>query len=154
MTNQTPKKRLVEGPAIVVDDDESARRDLKDILERSGVTVFVQESASHAVRFLQNQPWNWRPGMIFTDLVMDGMGGYQFIRRVLELYPKANIPIIVVSKLDAGVDVGEAEIAGAHGYITKPFDETRLLGLVEKVTHNEKRGMVFHHDLGHRRPSL
>lgn len=151
MAEQASTKALVEGVAVIVDDDENARREIKDILEKHGIAAVTQESASHAVRYLQNQPWNWRPGIIITDLVMDGMGGYQFIRRVLELYPKSQIPIVVISKLDAGVDVGEAEIAGANGYITKPVDENRLIKILEKINTKEGKGMVlFHHELSQR----
>ena len=131
------------GPVLIVDDDEQFRDEFKALLQELGAEVFTQESGSHAVRFMTNQPWTWRPGMIFTDLVMDGMGGYQLIRRVQEIYPNRNIPVIVVSKLDAGVDLGEAEIAGAAGYLTKPVAEQELRTMIDRVIKREKRGMIY-----------
>ena len=131
------------GPVVIVDDDEQFRDEFKALLVGLGAEVTAQESGSHAVRFMTNQPWTWRPGMIFTDLVMNGMGGYQLIRRIQEIYPNRNIPVIVVSKLDAGVDLGEAEVAGAAGYLTKPVAEHELVTMVDKVMKRDKRGMIY-----------
>lgn len=141
----------LDGPIVAVDDDEAYRNELKAILDRHEIPNIFQESATHAVRFLQNQPWNWKPGLIITDIVMDGMGGYQLIRRIQELYPNRSIPIIVISRLTAGVDVGEAEVAGAAAYLTKPLNEEKLMQILERVMTNEKKGMVvFTHDVGTR----
>ncbi|MCB0324300.1 MAG: response regulator [Bdellovibrionales bacterium] len=141
----------VRGPVVVVDDDEEFRMKFTRMLEGMGLSVIQQDSGSHCVRFLQNQPWNWYPSIVFTDIVMDGMGGYQLMRRIQELYPRRSIPIIVVSKLDAGVDVGEAEVAGAAAYITKPVDEQRVYETVDKVLAADRKGMlVFTSDYGRR----
>jgi CheY-like chemotaxis protein len=142
----------VRGPVVVVDDDECFREELRGMLDKVGIRAIYQDSGSHCVRFLQNQPWNWYPAIIITDIVMDGMGGYQLMRRIQELYPNKNIPIIVISRLDAGVDVGEAEVAGASAYITKPVEEERLYETIRKVLNKEKSGMlVFSSDYGRRK---
>lgn len=133
----------IDGPVLIIDDDESYRNQLKTILDKHGITYVLQESGAHALRFIQNQAWNWKPSIIITDIVMDGMGGYQLIRRLQEIYNNKNIPIVVVSKLNAGIDVGEAEIAGAAAYLTKPFKEEGLLRLLSKVSDKEKRRMII-----------
>lgn len=146
--SETPRIQL-EGPVVIVDDDEAFRRELREALEALGQSVIALESASHAVRFLQNQPWNWRPGLICTDLVMDGMGGYQLLRRMPEIYPNRNIPLLVISRLSSGLDVGEAEVAGASGYLTKPLKTESLEDILRKITDKEKKGIVvFTHDVG------
>ncbi len=138
-----------EGPILAVDDDEAYRKELKGILDRNNLPNVFLESATHALRFLQNQPWNWKPGLIITDIVMDGMGGYQLMRRIQDLYPNRNIPILVISRLSGGLDVGEAEVAGASAYLTKPLDEKRLLNVLERISTNDKKGMlVFTHNSG------
>ena len=141
----------LDGPVLAIDDDAEYRKELEEILTRHNLPSVFQETANHTLRYLQSQPWNWKPGVIITDIVMDGMGGYQLIRRIQELYPKSTIPIIVVSKLTAGVDVGEAEIAGAAAYLTKPLREDKLMQIMERVTTKDKKRMlVFTHDSGSR----
>ena len=146
-----PKLNMT-GPIVVVDDDEAYRLQVKDMLEKKGYQVVLQDSGSHALRYLQNQPWNWFPALVITDIVMDGMGGFQLIRRIQELYTKKDVPVIVISRLDAGVDVGEAEVAGAAAYLTKPIEEERLFETLERVLNREKGGMlIFTSDYGRRK---
>lgn len=141
----------LDGPVVIVDDDEAFRKELREMLEKLGQAVIAIESAAHAVRFLQNQPWNWKPGLICTDLVMDGMGGYQLLRRMPDIYPNRNIPLLVISRLSSGLDVGEAEIAGATAYLTKPLHQAHLEDVLRRITDKEKKGiLVFTHDAGTR----
>lgn len=46
----------LDGPVVIVDDDEAFRKELREMLEKLGQAVIAIESAAHAVRFLQNQP--------------------------------------------------------------------------------------------------
>ncbi|MFN8389259.1 MAG: response regulator [Bdellovibrionota bacterium] len=155
--SEPPEQRIkIDGPIVAIDDDESFRSELKEVFERRGIPAVFQESATHTMRYLQNQPWNWRPGLIITDIVMDGMGGYQLIRRINELYRGRKIPIIVLSRLNAGVDLGEAEVDGAAAYLTKPLNEAQLFKIIAHITRpdpgpQEKKGMmVFTHEAGTR----
>lgn len=133
----------VRGPVLVIDDDEKFRSQLEQMLRTMGVASICLESGSHCLRFIQNQPWNWYPALVLTDLVMDGMGGYHLIRRIHEQYPHRNIPVVVVSKLNASVDVGEAEAAGAVAYVTKPLDADRLHQTLDRVlNHDASKGML------------
>ena len=111
-------------------------------MQKAGLEVLPYESASHAVRFLQQQPWSWYPAAIITDLVMDGMGGYQLIRRVQDLYPGRNIPIMVISRLRSSLDVSEAEIAGAIAYMLKPVSKEALYETLRTVLNREKQKML------------
>jgi CheY-like chemotaxis protein len=89
------------------------------------------------------------PKMVITDLVMPGMGGYQLIRRLCEMYPRRNVPVIVVSKLNSPDDIVEAELAGASVYCAKPLPISRV---VENIVLIAKEGpqvgkMKFVYDL-------
>lgn len=151
--NQEEQQDLeVGGPIMIIDDDDAFREDLKRMLENNRIEVISQSSAAHALRFIMNQSWNWYPAIVITDIVMDGMGGYQLIRRIQELYPNRNIPIIVISRLEASADVNEAEVAGAAAYLIKPVEEKLLLETIRKVLAREKKGMlVFTTDYGMRK---
>lgn len=131
------------GVVLVVDDDDTFRGELVSILENVGLAVISMPSAIHATKFMQNQPWNWYPALVFTDLVMGGLGGYQFIRRLAELYPKREIPVIVTSKLNSGLDVAEAEIAGADAYLIKPIEAETVIETIKIVMNKKKSKMIL-----------
>jgi len=146
VSEKTPAKNTqlrVSGPVLLVDDDEEYRRMMEKLLLSFGLTSIPIESGAHCVRFVQNQPWNWFPSLIITDIVMDGMGGYQLMRRLQEQYPKKDIPIIVVSRLDAILDIAEAESAGATAYVKKPVDPQQLYEALDRiVNHDPKTGAL------------
>jgi CheY-like chemotaxis protein len=134
MIKDTKIHILKPGTILLIDDDAAFRREIKEVLEEEGYEVSAHDSANHALRYMQSQTWTWHPWLVITDLVMDGMGGYQLLRRLQEIYPNKNIPMIVVSRLGSTEDVLEAEMAGASGYLTKPVEPQKLLNTIQKVT--------------------
>ena len=126
------------GTIMLIDDDAVFRNDLREIMEDEDYKVVGLDSANHALRYLQSQSWNWYPWLVITDLVMDGMGGYQLMRRLIELFPNKNIPMIVVSRLGSAEDMIEAEMAGASAYLKKPIEPQKLLATIKRVTTKEK----------------
>ena len=125
-------KKIVN--TILVEDDAECREELTTILEDKGHQVASFESANHAVRFMQSQPWSWFPKLIVTDIVLDGIGGYQFMRMIGELYPNKAIPMVVVSKLYSPDYVYEAEVAGATAFLPKPLHKDKFLAAILKAT--------------------
>ena len=65
-----------------MDDDPIFRNESKTLLEEEGYEVVALDSGTHAIRYMQNQAWSWYPWLVITDLVMDGMGGHQLLRRI------------------------------------------------------------------------
>lgn len=143
MTELTFEPIKLGKPVFVVEDDSAFRDELCTMLQDFGLIVEAADSASRAVRVMQEKPWTWQPAMIFTDIVMDGMGGYEFIRRVGSLFPKREIPIVVISRLSTGIDVGEAEVAGAAAYITKPCDREDVYESIISILERQKSGMLL-----------
>lgn len=119
---------------MLIDDDPIFRKETRRVLEDEDYQVMTLDSGSHAIRYMQDQAWSWYPWLVITDLVMDGMGGYQLLRRISELYPNKTIPVIVVSRLGSAEDIAEAEIAGAAAYLKKPIQPEKLLATIKKVT--------------------
>jgi CheY-like chemotaxis protein len=129
---------LYLGSILLVDDDEEFRAEASSWLQKVNGKVVSLPSATHATKYTQSQKWDWLPGLIITDIVMGGMGGYEFIRRMVEAYPNKQIPIIVVSKLNGRLDILEAESAGALAYITKPVTEVVFINTLSKVLNRDK----------------
>ena len=133
------------GTILVVEDDEECRERVCRILEADDFEVAPLESANHAIRYMEGQNWSWSPWLVITDLVMDGMGGYQFIRRLSQIYPNKVIQSIVISRLQTADDISEAELAGAAAFIAKPIEEDSLIQTVYRVMAKDGKSRAFHH---------
>ena len=71
--------------------------------------------------------------MVVTDLNMPNMNGLTLIRELRKLPSYAGVPILfVTTESDEGIKK-EAKMAGATGWITKPFQQEQLVGVVKRV---------------------
>jgi len=107
-----------------VDDDEAACRLLSEVLERESYQIVRALSASEGLAKLGREgPFD----AVLTDLRMPGSSGLDLLRVVRERDPNA-IVIVLTAFGDAGT-AGEAIRAGAHDFISKPYDigELRLV---------------------------
>ena len=109
---------------LLVDDDEAACRLLSEVLERESYHIVRALSASEGLAKLGREgPFD----AVLTDLRMPGSSGLDLLRVVRERDPNA-IVIVLTAFGDAGT-AGEAIRAGAHDFISKPYDigELRLV---------------------------
>ncbi len=132
---------LLKRTVMIVDDEAEFREEARTVLGGQGFELICLESANHALRYMQNQAWNWYPWLLITDLVMDGMGGYQLMRRVTEIYPNRTVPMIVVSKLGSPDDISEAEQAGASVYLRKPLNGEELMAAIKQATGKKEKNL-------------
>ncbi len=100
---------------LVVEDDDGIRMALRLALEDEGYDVLEAPSAEAGLLTLETETAD----AMLVDLMLGGMDGYTFIRRV-----RANhdAPIIVLSARADTPDIVDALEAGADDYVTKPFD--------------------------------
>lgn len=115
-TRSRPERR-----ALVVDDSETSRLILQGLLERETVEVMTAESGEEAVDLMRRDPLGF--GLIVMDLVMEGLGGIEAIRRIRQL-PKAAASIICPTSSSVSVALEEeCRAAGASMPIMpKPYD--------------------------------
>lgn len=135
-TDNSPQSGDIERPlgtVVVIDDDSDFRESISSQLKSCGYQVESFESGSHAFRFMQSKPWSWAPRLVLTDIVMDGMGGFQVMKRVEELYPRRSIPCVVVSNLSSADYKYEAEAAGASAYLAKPIKTEELIQTIDSL---------------------
>ena len=114
-------------PALVcvVDDDESVRESLPDLLKEFG---FQARSFSSAQEFLSSDSLN-RTGCLILDIAMPGITGFD-LHRELQLRGE-KIPIIFITAQTDGALRARAFEGGAVGFLVKPFSDTALLASVE-----------------------
>jgi len=99
---------------LILEDDEGIRSSLTMALEDEGYQVSAAAKADPALAIVAEQ----RVDLMLVDLMLGGMDGFTFIRRVR---PSSDAPIIVVSARADTEDIVAALEAGADDYVTKPF---------------------------------
>lgn len=111
----------IQHSVLIVDDETSIRKVLKDILDMEGYKVEEAKDGMEAVVALRRKKFD----VIISDIKMPKMDGMELLERVVELSP--DTPVIMISghgNIDTAVD---AVKKGAFDYISKPPDLNRLL---------------------------
>src|SRR4026208_561544 len=104
--------------ALVVDDEEPARKMLTQILEKERWNVFQAENGLVALERIAKQ----RPDLILLDLMMPKMNGYQFLAELRKHDKWRSIPVIVVT----AKDMSTAERLALDGYVEKVLPKHAL----------------------------
>lgn len=112
---------------MIVEDDFSTRRNVVQLLSKSGYKVLSAENGEEALRLLEN----CAPDLIISDVVMPGMDGYELCRRVNAEEKEYHIPFIFLTGKTEISDFREGMETGADDYLTKPFKAKDVLKSVE-----------------------
>lgn len=121
-------------PAVLlVDDDATLLSVLARRLTREGFEVRTAPSGQGALNALER---SW-PTLLVVDLMMPGMDGFELCRRVKRI---ADLPIIVLSAVDASESKVRALEDYAEDYVTKPFDPDELVARVQRVLKRASSG--------------
>lgn len=117
----------VKSTILVVEDDLSMLAGVKEMLQFAGYEVITAEDGLAGLRALQQT----RPDLIISDIMMPGMDGYEFLRKVRENPKWLDIPIIFLTAKGEKADIRLGKQLGVDDYLTKPFDTEDLLVAVE-----------------------
>ncbi len=125
----------------IVDDDESIAWVLQKNFEDLPLQIEVFSNAESAIDHLKDKT----PDVVFTDVRMPNMDGYQFIDQLKQRHPA--IPVIIMtafSDIEAAVSSYQA---GAFEYLPKPFDLDEALSLLNRALlesqTDEKHGVAY-----------
>lgn len=109
---------------LVLDDDDGIRTSLTLAMEDEGYAVTAAASAEEALALVAALAARGeQPDVMVVDLMLGGIDGYSFIRRVR---PVSGAPVLVVSARQDKGDIIAALEVGADDYVTKPFDVGEL----------------------------
>ena len=125
----TPKQTMV----VVIDDSPTICKILETCLRRAGHQAVSYTDPVQALQALFRGEIA-RPDVLFVDLVLPHMDGYQVIKRLRARAEFKAIPIIAISGRDSVVDRLKARLAGANDYVTKPFKTDHIVALVQKYS--------------------
>ncbi|MEJ0074866.1 MAG: sigma-54 dependent transcriptional regulator [Alphaproteobacteria bacterium] len=122
-------------PILFVDDEAPMRQAVTQWLELAGFELMVHEDAGSAAAKLSAG----FPGIVVTDLKMEGMDGLALLRRAQETDPE--LPVVVITGHGDVQTAVEAMRLGAYDFIEKPFAPERFLEVVRHAS--EKRQLVI-----------
>lgn len=129
------RSRIVSNPGygvrmrdriLVVDDEAGAREGLRRLLEAWGYEAETAGSADEALARMEQI----QPSAVITDLVMPGIDGLEFVRR---LQAEHGVPVIVFSGQGTIEAAVEAIKLGAQDFLEKPVEPGKLKILLEKL---------------------
>lgn len=108
---------------LIIDDDVNLRELFSEVVRKWDYRVTVARSGDEGLERLKHGRFD----VVITDLMMPGMNGLTFLKKVKERDP--DVPVIIITGYPAIDTAVKAIEAGAFDYIAKPFmlDEFRLL---------------------------
>jgi two-component system cell cycle sensor histidine kinase/response regulator CckA len=114
---------------LLVDDDDRIRETGRQLIEMSGYKVLIAHSGEEALEIYRSH--RTEISLIILDLIMPGMGGSRCLKELMLIEP--GVAVLVASGYsENGLAVGEL-VAGARGFIRKPYDAKDILGAIRKV---------------------
>lgn len=119
-----------EGKRILIcDDDPAILRVLEVNLEVEGYDVLLARHGEEAYEVAVAE----HPDLIILDIMMPRLDGYQTCAKLKANDQVKDIPIVFLSAKAQQSDIDKGKMFGVADYLTKPFDPTDLLDVVERL---------------------
>jgi PAS domain S-box-containing protein len=132
------------GPVLVVDDDTVSRHVLIQALASADLPHVAVASGAEALQQIDLLS----PSIVLLDLVMPAPDGYQVLRTLRAHAATRDLPVVVLTALEADEEIARAFAAGADDFVRKPFKpveliarirgQLRLRGVVEALASKEQ----------------
>ncbi len=122
---------------LVVDDSNTIRRSAEIFLKAGQYEVVLAEDGFDALAKVSD----YRPDLIFCDILMPRLDGYQTCAIIKQNARFAKVPVVMLSSKDGVFDKARGRMVGAQDYLTKPFTKDQLLQAVEQF------GNLVHGDI-------
>lgn len=114
--------------AMVIDDSKTIRRTAETLLKKVGCEVVTALDGFDALSKIADQ----RPDIIFIDIMMPRLDGYQTCALIKNNKEYKHTPVIMLSSKDGLFDKAKGRIVGSDQYLTKPFSREELLGAIRE----------------------
>jgi len=111
---------------LVIDDSNTIRRSAEIFLKQGGYEVLLAEDGFDALAKVNDHS----PHVIFCDILMPRLDGYQTCAIIKRNARIANTPVIMLSSKDGLFDKARGRMVGSQDYLTKPFTKDQLLQAV------------------------
>lgn len=117
---------------LIVDDVANNVSTIREMLNGFNLEVMTASGGQEAINIIDS----FVPDVVFLDLMMPGVNGWDVIGHVRERYSKSEMVIIVVSLLSNKDNIDECYEMGVNDYIVKPVIKARLINSMESYLQN------------------
>lgn len=114
--------------ALVVDDSKTVQAMLNRELTSSNIHVDLADSGEQCLEMVANNHYD----LIFLDVVMPGLDGYQVCKNIKRNTEKKHIPVIMLTSKSSPFDKVRGSMAGCNTYLTKPVDYEKFHKVLEE----------------------
>ena len=134
--NESQRGAVVAGEAstgpikvLVIDDSNTIRRSAEMFLRQAGFDVILAEDGFDALAKISDH----RPRVIFVDIMMPRLDGYQTCALIKQNPQLKSTPVIMLSSKDGVFDRARGRLAGSDRYLTKPFTKEGLVQAIHET---------------------
>lgn len=114
---------------LVADDNAATRKMVQLAFAGEDAVIEAVSSGDAALGVLEE----FRPDVVLADVSMPGYSGYELCERIRQHALFADIPVIILNGAFDPHDEDLFTLVGASGWLTKPFDPSEMIDLVEKL---------------------
>ncbi|GEN88241.1 response regulator transcription factor [Oceanobacillus sp. FSL W8-0428] len=110
----------------LIEDDKNIQDIVVAYLKKEGYQVTVLDNAEDGWTLWENNP----PDMWVLDIMLPGMDGYEFCKKIRN---ESDVPIIIISAKDEEIDKILGLELGGDDYLTKPFSPRELIARIKRL---------------------
>jgi CheY-like chemotaxis protein len=129
----------LEPNILVIDDDENYPRIMKEAVRAAKLPATItwlesgEKGLAHLEEKAKERGSNGLPSLIFLDINMPGMNGFEVLRRLRENKALPSLPVIMLSVSQSPDDINQAYRLGANAYLSKPTDFQELQDTLQAI---------------------
>jgi twitching motility two-component system response regulator PilG len=116
---------------MIIDDSNTIRRTAEALLKKAGYDVYTAGDGFEAMSVITDR----RPDIIFVDIMMPRLDGYQTCLLIKNNKNFKHIPVIMLSSKDGLFDKARGRIAGSEEHVNKPFTQEELVEVIARHVH-------------------
>ena len=126
---------------LLIDDSNTIRRSGEIFLKQAGCHVLLAEDGFDGL----SKVIDYKPDVIFVDVMMPRLDGYQTCALIKNNQECKNIPVIMLTSKDSLFDRARGQLAGSDQYLIKPFSKKSLIEAVTMHTQNHQGERSYGH---------
>jgi DNA-binding response OmpR family regulator len=114
---------------MIIDDAPEIVTLLEDLMEAHGYATASAPDAEEGYMKLTRE----KPDLLLLDLMLPGMDGFEFCKKIRADEAFKNLPVIAVSVLKDEENIKRGQAVGMNDYVVKPFDPSDLMARIKKL---------------------
>ncbi len=123
---------MAEGRILIIDDEAEVRESLDTLLTLEGFEVEQADSAETGLHLVERRAFD----LVLLDVALPGMNGIQALEHILRMDPA--LPVLMITAYASVENAVAAMRAGARNYLTKPWDNEKLLAEIRNTINTRR----------------